>query len=134
MSVADPTYSPPPRLSALELIELNRTAVGALLDYTTLPYSAPPVCRPEMVFVHVATPADLERWRSTLRDHGVLTASVECDRTLHGLDLWTLRTVTPPGIGGYQARLLVHTTAPAGVPLPPELAHLDPINPLAVAS
>ena len=81
----------------------NRLAVEAMLDYRPLP--APTlIARPDAVYVSVADLDDLGVWLDALGGSIRITSAAE------GLELWTLRTLTPRRGDG--SRVLVRVSVP----------------------
>lgn len=124
MTMAEPTHTPPCPISTWatqqHAREAAHSAVETLLDYTTLPYSAPPAWRPDKALITVATVADLHRWQHELRALGV-PGRITIDRPFHGMRTWVLHSHTPPGRDGYRAALQVTALAPADAEVPAEL-------------
>lgn len=115
------------------VVDRNRRAVDALLDYTNLPYVTL-ASRPDAAYITVATLADLHRWAQTLREQGGTASRVEVSAVpFWGFETWAVLGTVPPGRDGYRVPLRVAVLVPAGSVLPVELHDLDDA-PEAVAS
>ncbi|MGW1979184.1 hypothetical protein [Streptomyces sp. NPDC001889] len=100
---------------ALRAAADHRAAITAMLGYLPLP--APTVvARPEAVYVSVAKADDLGCWLEALG--GEIHRSVPFE----GVQLWSLRTFTPPGASGARVPIRVSVPLPVGESVMPELA------------
>lgn len=92
----------------------NHAAVESMLNYLTLP--APTmVARHDAVYVNVADADDLLPWLAALG--GEIHRSAEFE----GVQLWTLRTFTPPTGNGSRVPIRVSVPLPMGESVMPEL-------------